>query len=71
MHSWVFRNRQHLMEVYAVAREDAPRETVSLMPMRPPGHVVRDSDDMVMVPMTAGGGSRRLGRPHRRDAGRA
>ena len=71
MHSWVFRNRQHLLEVYAVARDDAPLENCMLMPMQPPGHVLRDSQDVIMVPMTAGGGSRRLPRPHRRDVGRA
>ncbi len=59
------------MEVYAVAREGAPLENGSLMPMQPPGHVVRDSEDWVLVPMTSGGDSRRLGRPHRRDAGKA
>jgi hypothetical protein len=69
MHSWVFRNRQHLMDVYAVASEDAPLENGSLMPMQPPGHVVRDAEDVVMVPMTAGAASRRLARPDRRDAG--
>ncbi len=56
------------MEVYAVAKEDAPLEPSPLLPMRPPGLIQREQDDLVMVPMTAGGGSHCLGTPNRRDA---
>ncbi len=59
------------MEVYAVAKEDAPLEPSPLLPMRPPGLIQREQDDLVMVPMTAGGGPGCLGTPHRRDAGTA
>jgi hypothetical protein len=59
MHSWVFRNRRHLMEVYAVAGENAPMEKGALMPVQPPGHVVREAGDVILIPMTAGADSRR------------
>ena len=71
MHSWVFRNRQHLLEVYAVAQDDAPLESGGLLPVRPPGHVVREGEDVILVPRASGGFPRRNSRASRRDAGTA
>ncbi|HPF14153.1 MAG: hypothetical protein H6829_13020 [Planctomycetes bacterium] len=50
MHSWVFRNRAHLKRVYAVGLEDAPLEDLPLRPIQAPGQVLREAEDVVLVP---------------------
>ncbi|MEZ5975257.1 MAG: hypothetical protein R3F17_15350 [Planctomycetota bacterium] len=50
MHSWVFRNREHLRAVYAVAAGAAPLERCPLRPMQAPGQVLRDEEGVWMIP---------------------